>query len=78
MGLGVAQICVIGVPVTMLAKEKKTLFETQKRFFLSIAGCVVDQKFVSINLDIAITVLISPAGFLQVIFLFVKVTTYSS
>lgn len=63
MGLGVAQICVIGVPVTMLAKEKKTLFETPKRFFLSIAGCVVDQKFVSINLDIAITVLISPAGF---------------
>lgn len=46
MGLGVAQICVIGVPVTMLAKEKKKLFETPKRFFLSIAGCVVDQKFV--------------------------------
>lgn len=78
MGLGVAQICVIGVPVTMLAKEKKTLFETPKRFFLSIAGCVVDQKFVSINLDIAITVLSSPADFLQVIFLFVKVTTSSS
>jgi len=49
-------------------KRKKTLFETQKRFFLLIAGCVVDQKFVSIDLDIVITVLISPADFLQVFF----------
>lgn len=31
-------------------KRKK---ETPKRFFLSIAGCVVAQKFVSIDLDIA-------------------------
>lgn len=49
--------------VTMLAKEKKTHCETPKRIFLSIAGCVVDPKFVSIILDIAITVLISPADF---------------
>jgi hypothetical protein len=53
MGLGVAQICVTGAPVTMLAKEKKTHYKTQKRFFLSIAGCAVAQKFVSIDLDIA-------------------------
>lgn len=53
MGLGVAQICVTGAPVTMLAKEKKTHCETQKRFFLSIAGCAGDQKFVSMDLDIA-------------------------
>lgn len=32
MGLGVAQIFVTGGPVTMLAKEKKTHYETQKRF----------------------------------------------
>ena len=78
MGLGYAQKYVTWGHVTMLAKEKKTHCETPKRIFLSIAGCVVDQKFVSINLDIAITVLSSPAGFLQVIFLFVKVTTSSS
>lgn len=53
MGLGVAQICVTGAPVTMLAKEKRHTPRHKKDFFLSIAGCAVDQKFVSIDLDIA-------------------------
>jgi len=44
-------------------KRKKDTLRDTKKIFLSIAGCIVDQKFVSINLDIAITVLISPAGF---------------
>lgn len=80
----------IGVPVTMLAKEKKTLEDTVRHlkkslhsffnldnlgvptgnifrnlcighcrifdsdhFYLSIAGCVVAKKFVSLDLDIA-------------------------
>ncbi|GEB30383.1 hypothetical protein ECA02_34780 [Enterococcus casseliflavus] len=77
MGLGVAQKSVTWAHVTMLAKEKKTHYETPKRIFLSIAGCVVDQKFVSIILDIAITVLISPADFFAGD-LFVKVTTSPS
>lgn len=46
-------LCNWGTSYYARKRKKDTLRDTKKDLFLSIAGCAVDQKFVSIDLDIA-------------------------
>lgn len=66
MGLGVAQICVTGPPVTMLAKEKK---RHQKGFFCRSLVALLLKNLLALIWTLH-TVLISPADFFAGDFLF--------